>query len=464
MPRFPMLGHKISNIRGISSHGVVQLYDISNKWVVVCACPNTMRSTSSNLAAYYRTLATQNIEVLTTKSSTSNTSIYIIDPTYTVRAVLHNTPGTPISESNIQHILDSLQTSYRPEIQGVSNQPTNPNCPNYEKLVGEYVLGNPKNVDPLLNDFLIYAFALIQPGGTLEVYSEKYLQDLADLRYANPNLDVIMAIGGWGNDGFSDAALTPKSRYDFAREVKKWVDEYDLDGVDIDWEYPGSSASGIKSRPEDRENFTLLLQALREVLGPDAWISVAGIGDNAYIKNVDIAGIAPIIDYFNVMSYDFTAGATGAQGAKHQSNLYNSDLALNNISTDLYIQNLIEAGMPPEKILMGIGFYGRNGAKVTKTFDEIRKSYINKGGYKVKWDNVAKAPYIVDKYGNFFLSFDNALSIYFKGQYIDQNCLAGMFGWQAGMDQANILINSMYLAMNDPSELEKVLSKAYYGK
>ncbi|MGL5764065.1 MAG: glycosyl hydrolase family 18 protein, partial [Sarcina sp.] len=124
----------------------------------------------------------------------------------------------------------------------------------------------------------------------------------------------------------------------------------------------------------------------------------------------------------------------------------------------------IDAGMPSEKILIGIPFYGRRGATFTKTFDEIRKDYLNKNGYKVKWDNIAKAPYIVDSSGNFFLSYDNALSIYFKGQYIYDNCLGGMFSWQSGFDQGNILSSYMNTAINDPSELEDILSKAYYGK
>ena len=63
------------------------------------------------------------------------------------------------------------------------------------------------------------------------------------------------------------------------------MNQYNLDGIDIDWEYPGSSAAGIKSRPEDRENFTLLLTALRDVLGEDTWLSIAGTGDKAYINN-----------------------------------------------------------------------------------------------------------------------------------------------------------------------------------
>ena len=152
------------------------------------------------------------------------------------------------------------------------------------------------------------------------VPTPKYLNQLLNLKTEKPDLKVIAAIGGWGADGFSDAALTPASRYNFARQVNKLINQYKLDGIDIDWEYPGVSASGIKSRPEDKENFTLLLTAIRDVIGDDKWLSVAGTGDKAYINNsVEIDKIAPIINYFNLMSYDFTAGETGESGAKTSS-------------------------------------------------------------------------------------------------------------------------------------------------
>ena len=356
-----------------------------------------------------------------------------------------------------------LKANYRPQSQSLQNYPgaSNPLC-STTPIVGEYVLGNPKNVDANLLDFVIYAFALINPDGTFTVYSTVYLEQLSNLRLENPNLRVILGIGGWGADGFSDAALTPTSRYAFAREAKRWVDQYDLDGVDIDWEYPGSSVSGIRSRPEDRENFTLLLTALRDVLGSDAWISVAGTGETSYINNVEIANIAPIISYFNLMTYDFTAGETGATAGRHQSNLYPSSLGLGNNSVDTQVQNLIAAGMPSSQILMGIPFYGRYGATETQTYDELRRNYLNKNGYRVLWDNVAKAPYIVDADNNFAFSYDNLLSIYFKGLYVAENCLGGMFAWQAGMDQANILTNGMSQAIRNIDQLEQLLAKAYY--
>lgn len=395
--------------------------------------------------------------------SPSTMQIFIIAPDQTL-AQTFSYPALGASQINeLLSALTSLQAGYRPQIQSIENQPpgTNPLCPT-NPIVGEYVLGNPNNVDALLLDFVIYAFALINPDGSLEAYSTRYLRELVNLKLENPQLLVILGIGGWGADGFSDAALTPTSRYSFAREVQRWVNEYNLDGVDIDWEYPGSSASGITSRPQDRENFTLLLTALRDVLGDDAWISVAGTGEASYIRNVQIADIAPIINYFNLMAYDFTAGETGATAGRHQSNLYPSDLSLGNNSVDTQINNLIDAGMPSYQILMGIPFYGRYGATSTRTFDELRKNFINRNGYRVLWDNVAKAPYIIDPDGDFAYSYDNLLSIYFKGLYVFEHCLGGMFSWQSGMDQANILANGMSQAIRNPTALEEVLAKAYY--
>lgn len=507
------LGRPVPLFTASSTQGLVSLKDYAGKWVVLLCNPTEFNTWRRNeyiqLLKQSKIFNDQDIKLLPISADTHGTHLqwfynnvrvgsamlpfpilddrkgqicrmYALDPEEARRAPVGMqafiiTPdqilaekfsypvfgATQISEL-IEHV-NQLRSSYRPEIHNLDNQPggTNPLCPT-EPIVGEYVLGNPKNVDALLLDFVIYAFALINEDGTFTVYSSPYLKQLANLKLENPYLKVVLGIGGWGADGFSDAALTPTSRYAFAREAKRWVDEYDLDGVDIDWEYPGSSASGIKSREADKENFTLLLTALRDVLGADAWISVAGTGEKSYIDNVEIDKIAPIINYFNLMAYDFTAGETGETAARHQSNLYPSELGLGNNSVDSQVQNLIAAGMPSSQILMGLPFYGRYGATQTKTFDELRKSYINKNGYRVLWDNVAKAPYIVDPDGNFAYSYDNLLSIYYKGLYISENCLGGMFSWQSGMDQANILTNAMSQSVRDIEELHQLLAKAYY--
>ncbi|MGX4599318.1 peroxiredoxin [Faecalimicrobium sp. JNUCC 81] len=350
----------------------------------------------------------------------------------------------------------------RPPITDINFQPVDISfCPDVTPIVMEYVLGNPTNVDPQLLDAVIYAFVEINPDGTLFVPTPRFLNQLVQLKAEKPSLQVIAAIGGWGADGFSDAALTPASRYNFAREAQKLVNQYGLDGIDIDWEYPSTSAGGIKSRPEDKENFTLLLTALRDVLGEDTWLSVAGTGTMEYItKSADIGAIAPIIDYFNLMSYDFTAGETGANAMKHQANLYDSPLSLPGYSVDTMVRNLESAGMPSEKILLGIPFYGRLGATITRSYDDLRRDYINKNGYEFRFDKQAQVPYLV-RNGEFAMSYDDALSIFLKAQYVLENCLGGIFSWTSTYDQANILANAMYQSIHDPVKVQSELKNVY---
>lgn len=358
------------------------------------------------------------------------------------------------SSSNKKCTLKKIQ---RPEI----TNPNNINCATSKPIVMEYVFGDPQNVDVRFLDAVIYAFIEINPDGTLRVPTPNYLNKLINLKAEKPDLKVIAAIGGWGVDGFSDAALTPTSRYNFARQVKQLMDQYKIDGIDIDWEYPGSSAAGIKSRPEDKENFTLLLTALRDVLGENTWLSVAGTGDKAYINNsIDVLNVAPLINYFNLMSYDFTAGETGERGRNHQSNLYDSALSLPGYSVDSMVKNLENAGMPSNKIMLGVPFYGRLGATITKSFDQLRKDYINKNGFKFNFDKQAKVPYLT-KNGVYEMSYDNELSILIKGDYVLKNNLGGIFSWTSTYDQANILARAMYLSINDPKTLKDEVNNMY---
>ncbi|MFI3210650.1 MAG: glycosyl hydrolase family 18 protein [Peptostreptococcaceae bacterium] len=349
----------------------------------------------------------------------------------------------------------------RPTITDPTNQPSS-NCPYLKQVVVEYVLGDPKNIDPTFLDAIIYSFVEIKSDGTLFVPTQSFLRQMVNLKKSKPSLKVIAAIGGWGADGFSDAALTPTSRYNFAREINKLINEYGLDGIDIDWEYPGNIAAGITARDVDKENFPLLLTAIRDVIGDNKWLSVAGVGDNGSIaKSFDIPKIEPLIDYFNVMTYDFTAGESGERGKSHQANLFESDLSLSGYSADKWITNLENAGMPSNKILFGVPYYGRLGMNVTKSYDELRKNFINKNGYTYKFDNTAKVPYLVDDSGNYAMSFENDLSLYYKGQYVRQNCLGGIFAWTSTYDQANILSRAMNMSVSNSASLKAELEQVY---
>ncbi|HUR10875.1 MAG TPA: glycosyl hydrolase family 18 protein, partial [Flavitalea sp.] len=115
-----------------------------------------------------------------------------------------------------------------------------------------------------------YAFVNIRNG-------RAYLQNegtdtvnflnLIQLKKKNKNLKVLISLGGWSwSEHFSDAALSDSTRRLFAASAAGIVQRWNLDGIDIDWEYPGLKGEDNVFRAEDRENFTLLLRAIRESL------------------------------------------------------------------------------------------------------------------------------------------------------------------------------------------------------
>lgn len=103
------------------------------------------------------------------------------------------------------------------------------------------------------------------------------------LRQQNPDLNVLLSVGGWGARGFSGAAASKEARAVFIKSAQEIVDKYGLDGIDginVDWEYPVNGAWGqVDSQPADRDNFTLLLKALRQAMGPQKLVTIA-VGAN----------------------------------------------------------------------------------------------------------------------------------------------------------------------------------------
>ena len=161
-----------------------------------------------------------------------------------------------------------------------------------------------------------YAFAKIEEGRAALSSPERdrrNLENLTALRQRNAGLDVVLSVGGWDESaGFSDAAATASSRADFARSCVELILEHDLDGVDLDWEYPVSGgAPGTVHRPQDRENFTLLLQSLRRALdaqgrrdGKDYVLTIAGAVGSGYLGSIEPRAVAETVDHIFLMAYD----------------------------------------------------------------------------------------------------------------------------------------------------------------
>ena len=244
--------------------------------------------------------------------------------------------------------------------------------PDHYRVVG-YLAGwaSPFVIHPEKLTHINFAFARIGPDGHVALADsgmEASLLRLTALKRTHPRLKVIVSVGGWMADGFSDAALTDTSRAAFADSAVELVRHYSLDGVDVDWEYPGQGVAGIKYRDEDRHNFTLLLKALRDRLdlasAADGRVrencyslSIAS-ADREYFDHTEMGTLHTYLDWINVMTYDFFNSLTPTTG--HHAGLYRSTAALpTDRDADSSIKQHLEAGIPPEKIVLGVAFYGR---------------------------------------------------------------------------------------------------------
>ena len=137
--------------------------------------------------------------------------------------------------------------------------------------------------------------------------SAEKLKLLVAQKKNHPHLKVMIACGGWGADGFSDMAHTAENRTKFVNSAIRFIEAYQLDGLDIDWEYPGIPAAGTKHRKEDKQNFTLLMKALRKEMNKldrPQTLSFASAGWKRYYDNIEITEVMKHVDYINVMTYD----------------------------------------------------------------------------------------------------------------------------------------------------------------
>ena len=271
---------------------------------------------------------------------------------------------------------------------------------------------------------IVYSFAHIKSDfESLDIKNESRLKQIVALKKKNPNLMVQLSVGGWGAGNFSEMAASEKHRKQFCQNCLSAVEKYGLDGIDLDWEYPTSNVAGISSSPSDTHNFTLLLKDLREVLGQRLLITMAS-ADNAQYVNFKNAVF--YLNFVNVMTYDM------GRPPYHNAGLYPSDKT--QISCDESVALHQKAGVPFNKIVMGIPFFGRADGKAFGGEDEIAFKDIKTTGFTVCWDDKAKVPYLTDKSGTMVLSYDDETSVGLKADYIKQKGLLGAMYWNIEAD------------------------------
>jgi chitinase len=330
---------------------------------------------------------------------------------------------------------------------------------------------------------LNYAFANIADGRivvgdpALDTSGPDNFAKLRALKKRHPKLKTLISVGGWtGSGNFSDAALSAESRQRFAASGVDFIRQHGFDGIDIDWEFPvaGGMPANVR-RPEDKHNFTLLLQALREQLDAAGrqdrrkYLLTAAVGNNeTYLFNTEMAAVAAQLDWVNLMAYDMNG--VWNKLAAHVAPLYRDpamavpDANPRNDVADL-VDLYIAAGVPARRIVLGVPFYGYSWKNCPPEqhgeyqvcegpgrgtwedgaldYSDIASQLVNKQGFTRYWNAASKAPFLYNPGTREFISYEDPESLRLKLQFIKQRHLAGAMFWELTGDRRHVLLSML---------------------
>ena len=326
-------------------------------------------------------------------------------------------------------------------------------------------------IDALKLTHINYAFVNVKDSmaflTNLKTDSTNF-RKLNELKKINPDLKIVPSIGGWSwSENFSDAVLTPSSRKKFAKSSVDIVRQYNLDGVDIDWEYPGMRGEeGNIYRPEDKQNFTFMFEEIRAELdklstetGKKYLLTAAVGGSKSFVNNTEMDKVGKILDYILIMTYDY-----GGRSVSHHTNLYPSKEQDGGSSAHQSVVDFMAAGVPANKIGLGAAFYSRSREATTPDkngllqasvsgskavagqgggYTKMKDEFVDQKGYKRYWDKAAQAPYLFNPETKVFLTYDDEKSIQKKAKYIKKNKLAGIFFWEYFSDPKEYLLTEI---------------------
>ena len=299
-----------------------------------------------------------------------------------------------------------------------------------KKIVAYVTSWSSVPIDPNIMTHVNYAFGGIDKNGHVEVDGKNRFLEIVSLKEKNPALKVLLSIGGWGRGNFSGISSDEAKRREFAKSCRDFCLQYGIDGIDIDWEFPGNNSSGEPSPTNEKNNYTLLMRDLRQALGDELLLTMASSSSPGYYDYVSLIGY---LDFVNVMTYDM------ASPPNHHSALYRGGTVGNGwLVAHESIREHLKAGVPAEKLVMGLAFYGNGNADGSGSANQISLQEIENGIADGKWtdhwDDVAKVPYVTNKSGQFVYGYDNARSLTAKCQYIVDNDLAGGMYWEYAND------------------------------
>ncbi|XP_016929885.3 chitinase-3-like protein 1 [Drosophila suzukii] len=329
-----------------------------------------------------------------------------------------------------------------------------------------------EDIDPFLCTHLIYAFLGIDETGQLRVI-DAYL-DLEDnggrgniksfnaLKLKNPVLKTLVAVGGWneGSKRFSLVASDPLKRAKFVDDVVRFLQRHGFDGLDLDWEYPGQRHSLENA---DQSNYITFLKELKEGLEPFGFLLTAAVGSAQFSAEIsyDIPAMVPYLDLINVMAYDLHGPWDQVVGINAPLYAAESDASdatgrQQQLNVDAIVKYWLQAGAPPEKLIVGVPFYGRTFTLTTAEGNQPGSPHIGRGiagkysrepgvlGYNElcelmqqeewtkKWEPAQQVPYAFRQ--RQWVGYEDPRSLSLKAQYVMDHDLGGIMVWSLESD------------------------------
>ena len=270
--------------------------------------------------------------------------------------------------------------------------------------------------------------------------------------------------------------MTKESRKIFIDSAVDFVTKYDLDGLDIDWEYPGLKGDDNKFRPEDKENYTLLLKELRIRFNREGtrlhrhlYTSVAtGSGKN-FLEHTEMAKVQFYVDSINLMTYDMYGGD---KNTGHHSPLYENPDDPKHVSSNKSVHKYLEAGVKPNRIVLGVPFYGKGWTNVAATrnglfqsgtsshdlhldYGSIESILLKPGsGYVRYFDFSSDSPYLYNAGTHTWVDYEDAESLAHKTLYVRDYHLGGIMFWEYTGDPNNVLLNAINAGLHPHTEVK----------
>ncbi|KAJ2706656.1 hypothetical protein FB645_001406 [Coemansia sp. IMI 203386] len=341
------------------------------------------------------------------------------------------------------------------------------------------------------------AFGIPSQDGTFSFEDEWALpQILSQIRAHGPT-KALLSVGGWtGSNHISNILKNSNNRETFLNSMVNYVKNQNLDGIDIDWEYPGrlGNTCNAYDAQNDTPNFLSFLKDLRSKFdssfGSRGKLITLAVRvqpfDTPSGPSSDVSEFAKYVDYVNIMAYDIGGPWNAETGPNAPFNYeQGKGTPLSFVSS---IDAWTNAGFPKEQLVAGLGFYGRSSVAMQDMTRDLNNQYqpqehnvplgdsedapwydscagsssasgtwqwknlraqgvlVNpntaSGAWTRQWDSVTQTPWLYNKDTKIYLSYDDPDSIKIKSDYAASRGLAGVMIWSANMDYNNELINA----------------------